>query len=496
MLSMILVAVAVTIFTSLFLLIIQPTKQQSQIHRVGQKPGLLGNTSDSHFFKHSLELIEEGYAKYKDSVYSLWTTDMDRVIVSRKFMKDFSVLPRKQVRLTASVRHAGPYTGFDIAEESDLQFVVCSGQLSQNISRLAQPTYDEILFRLNSKLEKTESNNGNYSFPLFALVIELITSATARAFVGPELCRNPEWLSTATGYTMDSANVATDLKKHYRLLHPIIAPFLTSYKQIRNRFSVARKLLLPLIQERRSATSKEHPDMVQWLIDSARGRDAETDKLVTRMLFLNAAAIHTTAEVATNVILDLCARAEDLKTLKEELSTVIEQVEDIDITTQTLSSLKKMDGFIKESHRVNTLGLMTFNRQLAVPVTLSNGITLPKNTYISMTHYLINKDPELYPSPNTFDSLRFYRKRQEPGQQERYQFSSLSSENPSWGVGKFACPGRFWASAQIKLLLMVLLKEFEISYPNGQTERPENIVKGEKNQVSLSQHIIIRRRSE
>ncbi|TGO51241.1 hypothetical protein BOTNAR_0363g00020 [Botryotinia narcissicola] len=495
MLSTILVATLVTTFTSLYLLVIRPTKQQGQIPRIGKKTGILGNTSDSHFFKHSLELIEEGYSKYKDSVYSLWTTDMDQVIVSRKFMKDFSVLPRKQVRLTASVRHAGPYTGFDIAEESDLQFLVCAGQLSQNIGRLAQPTYDEILFRINSKLEKTESKDGNYSFPLFVLAIELITSASARAFVGPELCRNPEWLTTATGYTIDSGNVATDLKKHYRLLHPIIAPFLKTYKQIRNRFSVARKLLLPLIQERRTTTSKEHPDMVQWLIDSARGSDAEIDKLVTRMLFLNAAAIHTTAEVATNAILDLCARPEDLKTLKEELSMVTEEAEDADITVRTLSSLKKMDSFIKESHRVNTLGLMTFNRKLAIPVTLSNGVTLPKNTYISMTHYLINKDPELYPSANTFDPLRFYTQRQEPGQEERYQFSSLSSENPSWGVGKFACPGRFWASAQIKLLLMVLLNEFEISYPEGQTERPQNVVKGEKNQVSVSQRIILRRKN-
>ena len=111
-----------------------------------------------------------------------------------------------------------------------------------------------------------------------------------------------------------------------------------------------------------------------------------------------------------------------------------------------------------------------------------------------MTHYLINKDPELYPSPNTFDPLRFYKQRQELGQQERYQFSSLSSENPSWGVGKFACPGRFWASAQIKLLLMVLLNEFEISYPEGQIERPQNVVKGEKNQVSLGQRIVLRRK--
>ncbi|KAF7909635.1 uncharacterized protein EAF01_003353 [Botrytis porri] len=324
--------------------------QQGQIPRVGKKPGLLGNTSDSHFFKHSLELIEEGYSKYKDFVHSLWTTDMDRVIVSRKFMKDFSVLPGKQVRLTASVRHAGPYTGFDIAEESDLQFLVCAGQLSQNLV-----------------VSLVDGMPSNYSFLLFGLAIELVSSVSARAFVGPELCRDPEWLATATGYTKDSENVATDLKKHYRFFHPIIAPFLKSYKQIRNRFSVACKLLLPLIQERRSTTSKEHPDMVQWLIDSARGPDAETDKLVTRMLFLNAAAIHTAAEVATTAILDLCARPEDLETLKGELTMVTKEAEDTDITIRTLSSLKKMDSFIKESHRVNTLGLMTFNRQLTAP---------------------------------------------------------------------------------------------------------------------------------
>ncbi|KAI9649364.1 hypothetical protein NHQ30_001939 [Ciborinia camelliae] len=144
-LTKILVAIVVTIFTSfLLLVVVRTTKQEGRIPRIGRKPGLLGNTSDNHFFKHSLELIEEGYAKYKDSVYSLWMTDMDRVIVSRKFMKDFGVLPRKHVRLTASVQHAGPYTGFDIAEDG----------------RLVQPAYDEILFRLNSKLEKTESNDG------------------------------------------------------------------------------------------------------------------------------------------------------------------------------------------------------------------------------------------------------------------------------------------------------------------------------------------------
>lgn len=77
------------------------------------------------------------------------------------------------------------------------------------------------MFALEKNLKGTETANGmhnqdfSYDYPLkekhteivsvslFPLMIELVTSATARAFVGPELCRDKEWLQTATGYTME-----------------------------------------------------------------------------------------------------------------------------------------------------------------------------------------------------------------------------------------------------------------------------------------------------
>jgi hypothetical protein len=127
--------------------------QSASIPRVGPKAGYLGNTSKGFFAKHSLQLLEEGYSKvsnqlslkvpptetaqYREGIYSLWTTDMDRVIVSPRFMKDFMALPRSVVRFTASIRHAGPYTGMDIVEKSGLQFDVCSGQLTRNIGCLS-----------------------------------------------------------------------------------------------------------------------------------------------------------------------------------------------------------------------------------------------------------------------------------------------------------------------------------------------------------------------
>lgn len=154
--------------------------------------------------------------------------------------------------------------------------------------------------------------------------------------------------------------VMKDLGAHYRILHPIVAPFLASCKQIRNRFGVARSLLVPLIAARRSTRSAEHPDMVQWLVESAQGRDAETDQLVKRMLFLNMAAIHTSAEVITNVLLDLCARPEYIEILLEEMSEALKEHSGLKLAT--LTSLKKTDSFIKEAHRINPLGLSMYPR--------------------------------------------------------------------------------------------------------------------------------------
>ena len=38
-------------------------RNELNIPRIGEKPGMLGNTSKGHFHQHSLQLIEEGYAR-------------------------------------------------------------------------------------------------------------------------------------------------------------------------------------------------------------------------------------------------------------------------------------------------------------------------------------------------------------------------------------------------------------------------------------------------
>lgn len=78
-------------------------------------------------------------------------------------------------------------------------------------------------------------------------------------------------------------------------------------------------------------------------------------------------------------------------------------------------------------------------------------------------------------------------------EQAGYQFAASGKDGPAWGFGKFACPGRFWAGAQIKLVIMALLLHYGIRYPEGQTNRLDDIMLGEKRTPSRAQQIVLRR---
>lgn len=47
-----------------------------------------------------------------------------------------------------------------------------------------------------------------------------------------------------------------------------------------------------------------------------------------------------------------------------------------------------------------------------------------------------------------------------------------------FGYGRHACPGRFFAANEIKLILARILLDYDIRMPDGQTERYANINMG------------------
>jgi cytochrome P450 len=94
------------------------------------------------------------------------------------------------------------------------------------------------------------------------------------------------------------------------------------------------------------------------------------------------------------------------------------------------------------------------------PVTLSDGTKLPKGAFTMVS---IDKmdDASLFPEPRKFKPRRFLDMRQQPGQENRWQFVTTSPEHLSFGHGKHSCPGRFFAGNEIKVVLIHLLMKYD-----------------------------------
>lgn len=118
---------------------------------------------------------------------------------------------------------------------------------------------------------------------------------------------------------------------------------------------------------------------------------------------------------------------------------------------------------------------VSFNRVVLQSLTLSSGIEIPAGTHFSVASRDILFDPEVIPNPETFDGLRYYRMRGEHPKSHKHEFANVDGTNMNFGAGRYACPGRFFAAMELKLLLAHLLLKFDFRFPPG-TSRPPLLV--------------------
>lgn len=123
--------------------------------------------------------------------------------------------------------------------------------------------------------------------------------------------------------------------------------------------------------------------------------------------------------------------------------------------------------------------LVAFNRIALTDLTLSSGLQIPAGTHICIASRNILFDPEITPNPDVFDGLRYYKMRENNNiEGHKYQYVNLDDFNMNFGAGRYACPGRFFASMELKLLLAQLLLKFDFQFPPGKN-RPSLLVMDE-----------------
>lgn len=104
-------------------------------------------------------------------------------------------------------------------------------------------------------------------------------------------------------------------------------------------------------------------------------------------------------------------------------------------------------------------------------LTLKDGTQIPRGAMIAWAANELDNDPNMVPNPEQFDPLRSYRKRHEDYEKNKHRFvaGQTSACSLAFGYGSQACPGRYFSIAEVKLVLMRMLVDFEFKFPEGKT---------------------------
>lgn len=71
---------------------------------------------------------------------------------------------------------------------------------------------------------------------------------------------------------------------------------------------------------------------------------------------------------------------------------------------------------------------------------------------------------------------------------------TVTKENMGFGYGRHACPGRFFAAAEIKLLLARILLDYDVKMPEEQTGRYANLAVANYCVADMKKELLFRRR--
>lgn len=258
-------------------------------------------------------------------------------------------------------------------------------------------------------------------------------------------------------------------------LHPVVCFFVSNYWRGEGYFCSTRQVLGPYIQERLDALDQEkelreaftEPSALNWLINIAGGDERNLARLTHTETVLSLAGIHTMLLRQLSAICGFTTHPEYLEGLRTEIADLSEQWD-----KTFYNQLRKLDSFMRGSQGLAPPTVLGLKRIMQQPYTLQDGTLLPKGAYVCVAAHTIENEPRIYLEPEIFDGMRSFVQGNGTNN-NNYTFAATETTVLGFGHGKTACPGRFFASLVIKMVVVKLITEYEFEFLPGEG-RPQN----------------------
>ncbi|KAJ6454267.1 cytochrome P450 [Mycena vitilis] len=385
--------------------------------------------------------------------------------------------------------------------------------IKRELTRTIGTLNNELLEEIDGSMEGIFGTDGEWrEVGVFDGLTRTVGRVANRVFVGKELCSNMDFVMAGTHFARDISVSSYILHLFPRFMKPAVAWLATMPN--RRHSGIAMRYLQPLIKERidnmkQKQANPTYPweepnDFITWMVRESFKRATEDEtsvySLAYRVVLLNFAAITTTTIMTTNTLLDVWSApnsADIIASLREEAERVLRE-HNGEWTKSAVAKLHRLDSAIRESARISGVGGTAMARRVraANGIALPNGLVVPYNATVGVSMDGLHFDEAYYDRVSEFDPFRFSRPREEPSYGEKPRPNEdLVTTSVHWlpfSHGIHACPGRFFAANNIKMILAQILLNYDIQpFPS----RPPNISLGDISVVPVRAKMMIRRRN-
>ncbi|TBU36871.1 cytochrome P450 [Dichomitus squalens] len=462
----------------------------------GPSDPVLSYLSALNYILNSTKILREGYERFRGSAFKVADLESWTIILNGPEMVD-EIRKRPEEELSAVESNEEflqmRYIFGKEPYEDPYHIYLTRDKLTRTLPAILPDVVDE----LGETLPEYVPTNGDEwtTIDVTTTTQKIVARLSNRVFVGLPVCRHEVYLKMAVSIATDLIKDAFILKTSPHFLRPIVAWLTSSTRRTVRR---ALPCLRPVIAARKEQIS-EHGlgqdwpgkpnDMLQWIIENEMLRGAEDEAIIARILLVNFQAIHTTSTSITHALYHLAACPEYIILLREEVGSIIAAE---GWTKTALGKMRKLDSFLKESQRYNGISLVAPGRKALKDVRLSDGTVIPTGTMVNMNTHRLHLDDACYPNANEFDPFRFARIREVDGEGTKHQFVHTSNQYVAFGIGRHACPGRFFASTELKALLAYIVVNYDLKVA-GDGKRPRNLYFSHAILPSMSGKIMLRK---
>ncbi|EWG44560.1 hypothetical protein FVEG_15674 [Fusarium verticillioides 7600] len=413
-----------------------------------------GKTPEESWINFPKETLVKGAQLCPDSPFQIASYTGPKLILPQKYAEEVRVA--ENAHFTKSVTADLPWSlpgfkAFQLQHDHDRVLpTVVRTKLSLSLNQLTKGIVEETLSVIEDLFGEQTRGGEWQTISIRGAAMQIVAQNTLRIMVGEKLCRDPELIDIHTRHAGAIFAAGSEIRAFPTALWPIVHWFLPLPQQLRKQLKRAEEIMGQEVrrreQEARTAIASgkkmaKFGDSVAWHVDVPTSLGVKDYDQTAGQLAFTMAALHNTSTQLGGVMWELCEHPEWIDILRKE---VISLVTEMGWTRQTLAKMDLMDAFFKETQ--------TYIRKDLV---FHDGLTIPKGRrFFLMPLIRIDKQGE-------FDPYRWVKRRETSDDPKGLLFVAAGLESQTFGLGKHACPGRFFAHDEMKVATALLILKYD-----------------------------------